>query len=123
MVTLVELTGASELACERLKAILLTLCGHWEVRDALAHLGIGRTRFQDLRRRTLAACVAALESRPLGRPRGEVREDGGRIASLKEENRDLEHALRLVRAELELARLGLLPAIRGRRDAVIGGGE
>ena len=66
MTALVDLAGASEMARERAKVMLLTLGGGWSVHDGLARLGVSRTRFQDLRRTMLRAAVSALEERPAG---------------------------------------------------------
>ncbi len=69
METLVERTEASPEARERTKVILLTLARHWSVQDGCAHLGVKRTRFQDLRRRMLCGATRALEEGAAGRPR------------------------------------------------------
>ena len=120
MARLLDLTGASELARERLTVMLLTLEGGWSVKDALARLGVSRTRFQDLRRRMLAAAVGALEARPIGRPAHVAREDVPRVRELEAELADLKHTLKLARAQLDLASCGLLGAIERRKAAALG---
>lgn len=115
-----ERTGASALARERAKMILLTLEGSWSVKEALGRLGISRTRFQDLRRRMLEAAVGALEPGPVGRPRTAAELESAALARLKAEVGSLERQVREAEALLALAEGGLLPAIRrrqGRRGA------
>src|SRR5262249_22858663 len=53
-----------------LRAVLETLAGRLRVQQACQQLGIGEVRFHELRQTVLLAGLAALEPRPLGRPRG-----------------------------------------------------
>ncbi len=115
MSTLVDLAGASDVARERTKVMLLTLGGGWSVRDGLGRLGVSRTRFQDLRRTMLRAAVAALEERPRGRPAGAHAKPSSRVRVLEAEVRDLKHTLKVARAQMDLASCGLLPAIERRK--------
>ncbi len=110
---------ASERARERLCAILLTLAGQWLVSDACERLKIGRTRFQDLRRRMLQAAVDALEFGRAGRPlRVERRRTSGSRALT-----EARHDLRLVRAALDLEHVGVGEKIRARKArALVAGG-
>ncbi len=110
---------ASDRACERLRAILLTIGGQWLVSDACERLGIGRTRFQVLRGRALLAAVDALEFGRVGRPLRAERRDARGSRALDETR----HELRLARAELDLEHVGLGEKIRARKArACIAGG-
>jgi hypothetical protein len=65
---LAEKLDGSAAAKERLQVILETLAGARSIPDACAQLGVGETRFHELRKTVLAAAAAALEPRPAGRP-------------------------------------------------------
>lgn len=107
---LIERLEASDLARERTKVILLTLFGDWEVKHALARLGISRTRFQVLRERLLAGAVAALEPASIGRPRTTRRRSA--------RERQLGHELELLRLEARRLRARLRIAEGPLADAV-----
>jgi len=104
---------ASEEARRRVRVVLLTLLGQWRVQDGCDRLGIGRTRFQDLRRAMLQAAVEALECGAPGRPRAQHR--GERAPKLEEKLRQARRRLQLRETELELERLGLGDTIRARK--------
>jgi transposase-like protein len=82
----VESVEGSTAAKERLRMVLETLAGGRSVESACAKLGVSPARFAQIREEALAAAVAALEPRPVGRPptpgpdpevdrlRGEVKE-------------------------------------------------
>jgi len=100
--------------------MVATLQGHIRVAQACSGLGIGRTRFQDLRRKVLRAALGALEARPAGRPRRV------RVASRPERKArdalrarvvELEAELARRHAELELVRAGLDATMVARRLA------
>jgi hypothetical protein len=114
METLVNGVEASRVAHERTKVILLTLSREWSVRDGYERLGVGRTRFQDLRRRMIRGAVWAVEERAVGRPRRAV--DPERLETLELRHRigELEHALRVARAELDIARSSAAEAVEAR---------
>ena len=63
-----RLPGAAE-ARQRLEVILRTLSGELGIKQASALLGITPQRLHMLRQEALQAALAALEPRPLGRPR------------------------------------------------------
>ena len=104
MATLVERTEASPEARERTKVILLTLARHWSVQDGCARLGVGRTRFQDLRRRMLRGAARALEEGAAGRPRRHEDRAYGETRGLRRRIAELERELRRSEAELDIAR-------------------
>jgi len=105
---------ASPEARERAKVILLTLAGTMSVEQACRWLHIGRTRFQDVRRRMLAAAVAALEEKPAGRPRSQLEKTRRGLPAWRRRLESLEHELRIAQAELDIARSGAGPAAARR---------
>jgi hypothetical protein len=107
MPRLVDRVQASREARERTKIVLLTLAGHWTVKDALALLGIGRTRFQDLRRALLEAAVAALEPGVAGRPARARRKAERELRDLRAEVAAMTQELRILRAQVDLHERGL----------------
>lgn len=114
MHTLVDSTGASPQARERAKVILLTLAQKWSVQAGCRWLGVGRTRFQDLRQRMLAAAAAALEERAAGRPRRQVQRTCRQLSTLRRRLAELEQELRRTQAELDVARSEAGPAVSAR---------
>lgn len=105
----VQRLEGDEEAKHRLKLVLETLTGSRTVEEACAELGIGATRFFELKHDALSGALAALSPRPLGRPGSEpdagVREKEleAKVARLEE---DLQCAL--VRTELAIAMPRLL---------------
>jgi hypothetical protein len=116
MTDLLERTWANEPARERAKVMLLTISGQWSVREGYERLGMGRTRFQDLRRRMLAAAVASLEPGAVGRPRGPSRREPRRVLRLRGEVAELTNELSRLRTLLDLSESGVGAAV-GRRKA------
>jgi hypothetical protein len=116
MTDLLERTWANEPARERAKVMLLTISGQWSVRDGYERLGLGRTRFQDLRRRMLAAAVASLEPGAVGRPRGPSLREPKRVLRLRGEVAELTNELSRLRTLLDLSESGVGAAV-GRRKA------
>jgi hypothetical protein len=114
METLVDRTRASREARERTKVILLTLTRQWSVRNGYERLGVGRTRFQDLRRRMIRGAVWAVEERAVGRPRRAVEPEPRETLALRRRIGELEHELLVVRAELDIARSGAAKAVEAR---------
>ena len=97
-----QLAG-SETACERLRLIVRALAGELSVPDACAALGIGESRFHQLRQEALQAALAALEPRPAGRPSRPPEPGAARIAELERELRDLRCELQACRIREDLA--------------------
>ena len=94
----------------RLKAILETLCGDLSVNDAAERLGVGPSRFAQLRDEALAGALESLDPRPAGRPaRGAV--VSAKVLELEREldatRRQLE--LERVRTQILVAMPGLVP--------------
>jgi len=114
---LVETIEASPPARERAKVILMTLSRRMTVEAGCRWLRVGRTRFQELRRRMLAAAVGALEERPAGRPRTQVEQTRRGLAALRRRLVALESELRTVQTELDIARSEAGPAVTARLAA------
>lgn len=104
----------SPAARERTKVILLTMTGDWSVKEGLERLGIGRTRFQVLRRRMLDGACAAVEERPTGRPAEERAGPTVAEARLRAEVASLREELQVTKAQLEVARIGVGRAVERR---------
>jgi hypothetical protein len=117
MQALVDGTRASRDARERTKVILLTLARESSVQTGYERLGMGRTRFQDLRRRMIEGAVQALEERPAGRPRRRRERDGSELQELRGRLVELELELLRTRAELDVARSGAAAAVEVRLAA------
>jgi hypothetical protein len=114
---LVEAIEASPQARERAKVILLTLSRQWSVEAGCRWLHVGRTRFQELRRRMLAAAVGALEERPAGRPKSQVEQTRRGLSALRRRLVALEKELRTVQTELDIARSEAGPTVTARLAA------
>jgi hypothetical protein len=114
---LIDKLAASAAARERTEMILSTLGRQRSVEEACIRLGIGRTRFQDLRRRLLQAAVEALEERAAGRPRLARGPDDPERKALQGRVDELEGEVSRLKIELELARSAAGPAVARRRRA------
>ena len=114
METLVDRTRASLQARERTKVVLRTLSRDFTVEAGCVHLGVGRTRFQDLRRRMLEQATLALEGGAVGRPRHARRGDTKEERRLRRQVQELEHELMVVHAELDIARSGAADVVDAR---------
>lgn len=93
----------SESSKERLRNILGTLNGDLTVAQACERLGIGETRYHELRREALSGALEALEPRPPGRPRRAEPAEEQRIRELEAQVGDLEEEILCQRVRLELA--------------------
>src|ERR671924_1100766 len=67
--SLVDHLDGSERAKQRLQVILETIAGQRTIADACEQLGIGEAMFHRLRTEVLAAGLASLEPKTVGRPR------------------------------------------------------
>ena len=99
-----RLEGSAE-ARRRMRVILATIAGTCRVYEACAELGICEQRFEALRGAAVRAGIAALESRPAGRPPRVLSEAQVEIALLRERIAELEAQVQAaaVRAELAFA--------------------
>lgn len=100
---MVEKLEGSDEAKRRLRVVLETVRGERSVEDACAILGIGSTRFEELRKRALEAAVSALESRPAGRPAAALMVESGAVVRLQQEVEELKAAVLLAHVREELA--------------------
>jgi hypothetical protein len=103
-----------------MRVILETLAGVRRVQDACAELGICEQRFETIRTDAIQAGIAALESKPVGRPPRVIAEAHVEIARLRGRIAELEAQLTAaeVRAELAhaLPRLGVESGKRSPRS-------
>lgn len=101
---LVAQLDGSDAAKERLRIILETLAGTMSVVHACALLGIGETRFHEMRQEALAAAGAALEPKPKGRPpTPEPSEEARELQRLREQVLDLSIDLRAAQIREKIA--------------------
>jgi hypothetical protein len=98
-----ELDGAAD-DKKRVLAIWETVLGLARVQEVCARLGIGETRFRQLRARTLKGSIDGVRSRPGGRPRQYAAAEAQRIRALEQELAEtkLELQQALVRTEVAL---------------------
>ena len=100
----------------RVCGILSTVSGLRPVDEVCRELGIGRTYFDELRRRALQGALAAIAPRPVGRPpqtataEPEVMALRAQVAVLQRENQ-------ILRAQLDLASVATLETRRSKSAA------
>ncbi|MHC4931802.1 MAG: transposase [Planctomycetota bacterium] len=87
----------------RVKTVLLTMTGELSVAQACARLGLGHTRFHELRREILEAAVAGARPGRPGRPRKEEPAAAKEVRRLTRRVAWLEEELHLARMRTELA--------------------
>jgi hypothetical protein len=92
----------SFVARERLRWILRAMNGEVTVAEACAELGIGESRFHQLRGEMLQAAVERLEPRAAGRPAKSVDPAERRINALEERVVEVTRELDLAQIRLEL---------------------
>lgn len=107
----VDRIEGSEVAKKRARVILEVTAGQRSVDSACDALGIGTTRFEELRAECLRGAVAALEPKPIGRPPQEEPKADERLVALEEENERLRVELVTSQVREELA-IGLPHAAR-----------
>jgi hypothetical protein len=106
----VDRLPASDLAKERLKAILGTMSGEVTIPQASAKLGICEARVHVLRHDCLEASVKALEPGRMGRPpKTPESVDQEELARLRAENESLRHELQVAGVRQEIA--AVLPQV------------
>jgi hypothetical protein len=97
------LEGSAQ-AKERLKVVLETLAGTCRVQEACQRLGVGESRFHELRQQALAAALAGLEPRPAGRPAAAwAPPPATEVAALQAQVAELEVAVRAAQTREEIA--------------------
>jgi len=100
---LTDKLAGSELARQRMQAILETIAGRCRVQDACERLGICQQLFERLRTTAIETGIAALELKPAGRPTKVNSEEEAEIARLKERVAELEAELKVMHIRVELA--------------------
>jgi transposase len=110
-----HLSGSSQ-AKQRLAVILRTLAGEISVPQACQELGVGETRFHELRNETLQHALDDLEAKPRGRPPS-AQEDA-RVAELQQQILTLKTDLRAAQIREELATM--LPHVMHPQDKPAG---
>ena len=113
---LVTNLAGSDAAQARLKRIVDSLAGRATVAEVCAELGIGESRFHQLRSDALQAALDRLEPRAAGRPAQPVSPTDARVAELERQLRELKWELHACQIRLELAEA--LPGLVRRESAV-----
>jgi transposase-like protein len=88
---------------ERLRAILAAITGEMSVEEACARMGVGETRFADLRRAALEAALASLEPGIPGRPRKSSTSEADEVAKLRRERDELLISYRAEQVRTQIA--------------------
>jgi hypothetical protein len=100
-----ERLEGSPWAKQRLSVFLETIAGQLTVPEACRQLGIGESRFHQLRHQTLQATLEALEPAPSGRPAKPTSPAQAEIETLKAELRRLHVELNKAQTVIRLARI------------------
>jgi hypothetical protein len=88
-----------------LEVILETISGQLTVAQACQQLGVGESRFHQLRNQTLQATLETLEPRPLGRPAKPTSSEQAEVDVLQAELHHLRTELELAQVQLKLTRI------------------
>ena len=100
-----ERLEGSPVAKQRLEVILKTIANQLTVPEACQQLGIGESRFHQLRHQTLQTTLEALEPRPLGRPAKPTSPEQAKVDELQAKIGRLQTDLELAQLQLSLARI------------------
>lgn len=101
---LVENLDGSDAAKERLRVILETLAGTLTVEHACALLGVGETRFHELRAELLQQALHVLEPKASGRPSAPLPSvEAQELQRLRAQVKDLSIDLRAAQVREEIA--------------------
>ena len=119
---IVDRLEGSPQAKQRLRVVLRTLAGEITIPQACAELGIGESRFHEMRNEILQHTLGDLEPKPVGRPPQALSPQETLVAQLQQQVQALKVDLRAaqIRQELTLA----LPRLSGpQQDLPAGGGK
>ena len=100
---LADKADGSDQAKTRLKLILQTIAGEITAADASKQLGLSEARFHELRQQWIQDACAALEPKPLGRPKETTFEEEVEMLRLHRENQNLKMHLRAAQIREEIA--------------------
>ncbi len=112
---LADKVEGSQQAKERLKLILQTIAGELSVADACKQLGLSEARFHELRQQWMQDACAALEPKPLGRPKETTIEEEVELLRLHRENQKLQLHLRAAQIREEIA-IAMPHVLQPRKD-------
>ena len=114
-ISLVEKLEGSEESKQRLRVILSTLAGELTIAEACSQLGIGESRFHEMRTQALEAALQGIAPRKPGRRSREISPEEKRAQEAEQKASDLEYELytRQVRDEL----MASLPHVLIRPEA------
>ncbi len=104
----------SDLAKERARVIIEVLQGELTVAEACARLGVGETRFHQLRKKFLSEGVRGLEPGFGGRPAKVESEEEVRVRELEERVAQLEKELKAAEIRTRIAQV--MPHLLKDRD-------
>ena len=105
-------------AKERLKLILQTIAGELSVADACKQLGLSEARFHELRQQWMQDACAALEPKPLGRPKETSIEQEVELLRLHRENQNLKMHLHAAQIREEIA-VAMPHLLQPKQDATV----
>jgi hypothetical protein len=100
---LVENLDCSEVDKIKARTILETVSGEKTVAEACELLGVGETRFREMRENFLVAGLVGIAPKPKGRPRKREETPEEEVEALKKENAYLKKELEFSRARTVLA--------------------
>ena len=112
---LADKADGSEQAKVRLKLILQTIAGELSVVDACQQLGMSEARFHELRQQWIQDACAALEPKPLGRPKEKTIEEEVELLRLHRKNKKLKLHLRAAQIREEIA-IAMPHVLKPRKD-------
>jgi len=115
---LVERLEGTPQAKDRLRAVLQTLSGEASIPQACQELGIGESRFHEMRSELLQSMLENLEGRPRGRPPSDLGADA-RVQQLQQQVLALTADLRASQIREELAIM--LPRLARKPEDPSGG--
>jgi hypothetical protein len=106
--SLVDALDAPEAEKHRLRIVLRTIASEITIAQACEELGVGESRFHEIRRTALEGALAALGPQPIGRPRRatQVEATVREIAALRSRVAELERTLTVAQLRANLLTLG-----------------